>query len=428
MRNTIRWTLAFTCGLALCALALIYNPVASSQGTPVPGSGKRASASRSQFENFDIRIRQPQKSAGNEEASQSAPGQLSRLTLETSKPRAASAAQAARTAALVQSMRAAKARLEARLPNLRIQFNEEAQVPEIVGIEGNGALAKAPATMAAEHAHERIVRDFLTENAELYGLTAADVEQLVKVSDYTNPAGNLSFVEYQQQVNDIPVFQGYVRGIISREGHLVRTTGLLAAGVQAKALATTAKLSATEAVSAAASTIKVNISPDSLIVTKEGVDGRAKTVSAGPFDEETKTELVYFPLAPGRLTLAYSMVLWQTDDAYYVLVDAQSGQMLWRKNITQDQTQTVTYNINNNDSPTPSSPTACTGPAPCVLPPGITRTDVTLISENAAADNLGWIPDGAGNAVTTGNNCDAGIDRDGTNGIDGAGRATGTGR
>src|SRR6185295_5093238 len=104
------------------------------------------------------------------------------------------------------------------------------------------------------------------------------------------------------------------------------------------------------------------------------------------------------------------------------------GMLLWRKNITQDQAQAVTYNIYNNDSPTPSSPTICTGPSPCVLPPGITRTDVTLISENAAADNLGWIPDGAGNAVTTGNNVDAGLDIDGTNGIDPTGRATAAGR
>ena len=70
-------------------------------------------------------------------------------------------------------------------------------------------------------------------------------------------------------------------------------------------------------------------------------------------------------------------------------MDAQTGRLLWRKNITQDQQTPYTYNIYNNDSPTPSAPvrsvahfahnTTATEPQP----PGISRTDLTLISEVA---------------------------------------------
>jgi hypothetical protein len=203
---------------------------------------------------------------------------------------------------------------------------------------------------------------------------------------------------------------------------------LLAPGVNSKTLKSAPKLGPNAAVAAGAASIKVDVSPDSLTVLERSADGRMQIVSQGPFDENTKTELVYFATAPGELTLAYSMTLWQPNDAYYMIVDAQTGNLLWRKNITQDQTQTVTYNIYNDDSPTASSPTLCVQPTPCVLPAGISRTDVTVISELPAFDNLGWIPDGAGNAVTTGNNVDAGLDIVAPNGIDPTGRATATGR
>jgi hypothetical protein len=409
--------------VTLCALALDYSPIVSSQGSNEAGSGKRVLRTGTRFENFDIRVRQPNKG----ESQKSGDSSLGQSTKQSAKPRPVSTAQTARTAALVQSMRAAQQQLSANLPNLRVEFNEAVGVPEIVRVEGGGALAARAAAVDMGKANEHTLRVFLTENAALYGLTQAQVEQLTKVSDYTNPAGNLSFVEFQQAVNGLPVFQGYVRGIFGADGRLVRTTGLLAPGIHGNALATMPALSATAAVSAAAATIKVDVSADSLAVLERGSDGRTQTVSHGPFDEDTKTELVYFPLAPGHLVLAYSMVLWQPDNAYYMIVDAQTGTLLWRKNITQDQTQTVTYNIYNDDSPTPSSPTALSAPG-ATLPPGITRTDVTLISENPAFDDLGWIPDGAGNAITTGNNCDAGLDRDGVNGIDATGRATATGR
>lgn len=425
MRNPHRWILPLVVVVALGALALSYSPIVSSQGAPEAGNGKSILARRAQLENFDIRVRQPHK--GESDTQKSGDGKLDQLTIETSKPRPVSAAQAARTAAIIQSMRAAQGQLAARLPNLKVEFNETMQVPEIVSVLGGGALAAAPAAIKTGQANDYTLRNFLKENAGLYGLTQAQVEQLRQVSDYTNPAGNLSFVEFQQEVSGIPVFQGYVRGILAADGRLVRTTGLLAAGVRASALATTPTLNATAAVAAAAATIKVEVNGDNLTVLERAPDGRTQIVSQGPFDENTKTELVYFALAPGNVTLAYSMVLWQPEVAYYVLVDAQTGTLLWRKNITQDQTQSVTYNIYNDDSPTPSSPTALTAPG-ATLPLGITRTDVTLISENPAFDNTGWIPDGAGNAVTTGNNCDAGLDIVAPNGIDPTGRATATGR
>jgi hypothetical protein len=426
MRTPRRWILLTAVVMAVCSMTFLSSLIVSSQSTPSVGGISKSKAKplppKTGIENFDIRDTQasPKSVAPVTKTGGSKSGEL---TLETSKPRIALRSQSPGAGALQQSMRAAEESLAARLPGLQVQYNQTARVPELVGLTGNKALAAAK----PGESNEQTLRSFLTENAALYGMTAHQVGQLRKVSDYTNPAGNLSFVEFQQEVNGIPVFQGYVRGVLSADGRLVRTTGLLAPVVNGE-LATTPARDAAEAVASAAATIRVPIDPGSLNVLERSADGRTMIVSRGPFDEEAKVETVYFPLSPGNLVLAYSMVLWEPVNAYYIIVDANTGELLWRKNITQDQTQSVTYNVYNDDSPTPSSPTACTQPTPCVQPPGITRSNITVISENVAADNLGWIPDGAGNAVTTGNNVDAGLDIAAPNGIDAAGRATGTGR
>jgi hypothetical protein len=117
------------------------------------------------------------------------------------------------------------------------------------------------------------------------------------------------------------------------------------------------------------------------------------------------------------------MVLWQDTPAYYVIVDAEEGgDLLWRKNITNDQTQTATYSVYNDDSPAPLSPSNAL-PGSGIQGPAISRTLFTLISEGPAFDDLGWIPDGVN--TTTGNNVDAGLDIVAPNGIDPAGRPIG---
>ena len=111
------------------------------------------------------------------------------------------------------------------------------------------------------------------------------------------------------------------------------------------------------------------------------------------------------------------MVLWEKVDAYYILVDAIDGTLLWRKNITDHQTQTASYSVYTDDSPGPLSPTNAL-PGTNTQAAGINRTTVTLIGNEPpnTFNNLGWMTDGVN--MTTGNNVDCGLDLSSPNGID----------
>ena len=329
--------------------------------------------------------------------------------------RAARAVKTGSAAALRGAMATGRSALAAKVPGLSVETNPATGAPEVV----EAAMGQQTLTPASMNKPEAVVRGFLSDNASLFGLTNAQAADLRTIASYANPSGNLSWVEVEQSINGIPVFQGRLRAAVRKDGAIARTTGNLAAGLDAASLPTAPKLTAVAAAVAAAGSIGVVTDAASVpqLSTDEG--GRKMTLAQGPFERETKAELIYFPLEPGVATLAYSLVLWEKHDAWYVLIDAESGQLLWRKNITNDQTQTATYSVYDDDSPAPLSPSNAL-PGSGIQGTPISRSTFTIVSELPAFDNLGWITDGG--TTTTGNNVDAGLDLDSTNGIDAGSR------
>ena len=338
------------------------------------------------------------------------------------------------------SMIQAKDRLQREIPGSQVSFSEETGAPEIVSA---GARQKK-LTGKSSQSKEAVVRGFLTRNRDLYGLSTRQIGELRKIADYTNPAGNISWIELRQEIRGLPVFQGELRAALNANGELFRTVGRLVPDLDyakisaATSLRKSAKnrdrlsahaspgkeltTSAAQAVSIAASSIGVTVDPDSLVVSETSGDGTSIVFEPGPFANTIKAELLYFPLGPGDVTLAWSLSLWQDVPAYYMLVDAQgTEQVLWRKNVTDEQTQSATYSFYNDDSPAPLSPSNAT-PGSGIQGAAIGRTLLTLISEHVSNNN-GWITDG-GN-TTTGNNVDAGLDLVTPNGIDAGTRPIG---
>ncbi len=378
--------------------------------TLVSSKSEATNAKGQPFQNYDIR--------DEEDARQSL---VERRGLVNASKRA-------NLAGLSNAMKAAQQRLAGQKPNLNVEWSTKTSAPEVIGVLS----AEHKLTGPSKGSREAAVRQFLSSNNDLYGLNKDQVESLELVTDYTNPSGNMSFVELEQRIDGIPVFQGNVRAGLTKNGELIQTTGLLVPGLDYAGLARsknnlritntqTSAASAADAVAAGAASIGIEINPADLVVKETSEDGNTVVFEGGPFVEDIKAELVYFPLESGEAMLSWSMTLWQDVPAYYTLVDAQGGDLLWRKNITSEQTQAATYSFYNDDSPAPLSPFAgALGPGSNIQPPAIPRTTSTFISELPAFDNLGWITDGG--TTTTGNNADAGLDLVAPNGIDAGSR------
>jgi len=310
------------------------------------------------------------------------------------------------------NMRDAESKLRTKIPNLQVSYNDKLGSPEIVGVQGGRGFLTAP----AKGSREASARQFISSNAELYGLSPDDMKQFGLRADATNPDGNLSFVFLERKINGLPVFRSEITAAFTRSGELFRTVGEITPRLNAGELDTEPGMDARQAVSAAAS--KIGMDVDASTLKLKEADGNRYVFDRGPFADDVTVELMYFPMEPGSAALSWSVMLWQDSPAYMILVGADGGELLFRKNITNDQTQPATYVVYNSDSPAPLSPSNSIPGAP-VQAAAVPRTSFSLISELANTDP--WLADGA--TTTTGNNVDAGLDLVSPNGIEPATRA-----
>ncbi len=392
-------TLAIVCGLAGAASAQIADPAQTDpnyRGAPI------TSARDSKHEDYDIR----------DDASPAAQALRARfLEAVNINPPQLRHVQQLRTDAINAAT--------VRNPNLVVEYSADSGKPEVLAVAANRVEFLSNKTGANRVS---LLRDYLHEVGAIYGLSDRQIDDLNVVSDYSNPNGLMHFVHLEQRINGFPVFRGEIKAGFAKNGELVRVIGNVLAYADPELLGTDAG-DPSAAVRAAAANLGVKIADDELISTSDALfDGHNATFKSPKFQNNVTAEAMIFPIDDGVGRLCWRVLLWQPTNAFYVIVDAKTGAVLWRKNISEDQTTPATYSVYQTPSPAPllPAPTSPNG----VQGDVIARNTITLIGNEApnTFNNLGWITDGT--TVSTGNNVDAGLDRDGTNGVDPTGRAS----
>lgn len=399
--------------LFLVAVVLFWKSAA-----PV-GSAKQ-SDEISQIEDYDIRADQ----------SEAAGKALKNLSVESGANSSLISNSKTNLAAAVEEAKNKK--------NWKIEFNDTLRTPEIIAAEGgtNAKLLTAP----NNEKRAKNLRSFINENSALFGLDETQISQLETTADYANPNGVLSFAHLAQKINGVPVFGGEVKAGFTKRGEMFRVVNNLAPALDYQSLNADFG-DAEQAVSNAAKYINLTTNENDLIKKDSASNDLKVTFERGQFADETTAEKFYFPTEFGAARAAWRVLFWTKTDAFYVIIDAQNNTLLWRKNITYHQSLPATFNVYGNttsmmqtaDSPSPFSP-GCIDPNNCPQPPIVARQNFTLVGNESpnTFNNIGWIPDDglpvrtpANPNITDGNNVEAGIDRDGTNGVDPNGHAVG---
>ncbi|HEV8336613.1 MAG TPA: M36 family metallopeptidase [Candidatus Polarisedimenticolia bacterium] len=291
-----------------------------------------------------------------------------------------------------RSMEEALRSLRLDSPGAGVEFSSATGGPEVVRA---GAAPLAPRRAGQTLAESAV--EFLRAHAAVYGLSEPEAARLEVLGESAARAGVVGMVRLRQVAGGLRVFQSETRVLFDSRGALVRTVGRLVPGI--------ADFSAPRpALSAAASW--------SLARTSLGA-------AAGEGGATLRrSELLYFPLAPGVLIPAWSHVAAMPDADWYVLVDALRGTLLYRKNIRCTlSSQEARFSVATQaggvpaDSPAPASPSPAL-PGQGTQFPAIPRSIESMtLRRDLTASPEGWIPDGG--ATTTGNNVDAYLDRNG---------------
>jgi hypothetical protein len=314
--------------------------------------------------------------------------------------------------------------LKQQLPTAKVEYNLDIRTPEVITPDVYAARVQW-LTQPSTAKRADILRNFVKEHNLLVGLDNAQVDGLKNVADYTNPDGNLSYVHLEQQIKGVPVFRGEVKAGFTQNNEIIRVINNLAPGLDYEALSTDFRNPA-DAVTKAAAHINHELRPEDTTYNDRESNNLKAVFGSG--DWATTAEKMYFPTEPGIAVPAWRVLIWRPVNAYYVIVDAETGIVLWHKNIADDQTQSATYNvyanaasyINTADHAAALSPYGgpSSNPGTGTQGPLGTRSNQTLIGNEGplSFNQLGWINDNTN--ITDGNSNEAGVDRVAPNGVD----------
>jgi len=232
---------------------------------------------------------------------------------------------------------------------------------------------------------EDIARSFLRSRADVFTLSAVEVRNLRLLVE--NIEDKASFLAFNQTVNGVDVFNAHIKFTLNKAGEVIQTTaGDVLPGLS---ISTTPKLNARQAVLAAFTAI--GLTPPSTLATAEDLNGRsAFHHPLGTDYTPISAELSVFPMSANSALLAYRIFIEGGPESWYeVLVDAESGSLLFRHNL---------YSFLGQARVWQQSPAVGT------------RTLVTF-ADTSNTNPAGWLP--ANGTETIGNNVDAYVDRTG---------------
>ncbi len=180
-------------------------------------------------------------------------------------------------------------------------------------------------------------RYFLKSNSDLYRLADDEVDGLRVARRYQTDHNGVTHLLVQQEVNGVEVFQGEYAFHFDRNGALITAGGeLMPAAARAANLARP-RLTVNAAFGKAQEYADVeSLNSSTIKVAAAGRALKQKLALPAKFERDIEARLVYFPTVSDQLRLAWEFEMWlaETPDVYQMVVDAETGALLYRRNLT----------------------------------------------------------------------------------------------
>ncbi len=222
-------------------------------------------------------------------------------------------------------------------------------------------------------------KDFLRSHGQVFAFAEREVEALL-LERRLSSEGMTSLL-FRQTWNGMPVFGGEVKITLNADGQVVHAG--MGDVIPQLSLPSSTRISPEEAIRAAYRSLRLE-EPAELAPLAADAGGRASFRNPGgerltPITAET----VVFPMGATSATLAWRLLIETAGDWYEILVEAETGRLLWRHSLKREASGRVW-----RESPLRGARELVT------FPPA-------------------WLPLGV--AITTGNNADVYLDADGDN-------------
>jgi hypothetical protein len=243
--------------------------------------------------------------------------------------------------------------LNTMLPRARVGFDEllgsprRIFVPEgfLSGPDGEGrGIGPAAAQVVPRTDPHRPIKAFVNEHPALFGFGAEELHRAKMARDYATPHNGLRTVVWEQQLDEIRVFESLFIGHITAKGELATISSQFVPDLEASAKAGTPNhdtllahpgVSARQAVTLAAKNLGLAIPEADLTTVGAGAAGKAKheKFKGRSVRGEAEARLVWLPLNHASLRLCWEVVLTEAahGQTYLLLVDVHDGTLWLRR-------------------------------------------------------------------------------------------------
>ncbi len=222
--------------------------------------------------------------------------------------------------------------------NLRIKWNKLSATPHHLYIHG-GFL-----TPPSKNEPKQIALDFIRQNPNLFRLSQEDTENLVLKKQYTTKLKGITHLRFQQYHKGIEIFHGEVRVNIDSLGRIINVGGDYYLGIVASV---TPKISVQEAARKAVISISPSLDFKPELIKPFTSPKHRAILRGGAFTKDIVAGLTIFPLGE-KAILAWEMIIHEpgTPNVYQILVDTESGEILFRYNFTRYLAHGLVYEEN----------------------------------------------------------------------------------
>jgi hypothetical protein len=265
--------------------------------------------------------------------------------------------------------------------SLRVVMND-------VGLPKMVINTEAPLSAPQPGQPDSIARDFLAEHTAMFGLNRNQIVEM-KLKNEDNDRGT-TFLNYEQMIDGIPVFQGQVQVAVNAKGQVISINeGLV---IPDAGINTNPRLSEGEGLQRAF-LLAGRQAPASFDLMETRLDRGDRAVYRNPLGESREdvlSEMRIMRVGPRAVLAWHSYVDVAPNEWYEILVDANTGALLYRYNLYADVAQGTVFRESGLGQ----------------------RTLESFVGDTAINTATGWM---GASTVTTGNNVDAYLDTNADN-------------
>jgi extracellular elastinolytic metalloproteinase len=235
---------------------------------------------------------------------------------------------------------------------------------------------------------DSIARDFLAEHPAMFGLNRNQIVEM-KLKNEDNDQGT-TFLNYEQMIDGIPVFQGQVQVAINAKGEVLSINE--GPVIPNTIIDTAPRLSEREGMQRAF-LLAGRQAPASFEMMEDRLAKGDRAVYRNPFGEgreDILSEMRIMRVGPRAVLAWHSYVDVGPNEWYEILVDANTGAMLYRYNLYADVAQGTVFREDGLGQ----------------------RTLESFVGDTTINTTAGWM---GASTVTTGNNVDAYLDTNADN-------------